>query len=262
MTSPENLYVYAVVRGTPAEPGDGIDSAPLHVVTVDGELSAVVHHHAGGPYAGADDDVRRWVVEHSDVVDRLWQRGSTLLPMTFNVIVAGNEEEPARRRLEDWLTTHADELLARLDQLEDRVELRVEIGLDQTEIARQDPAAEAVRGELEGRPAGVQRLLRKRLDRIERDVTDTLADQLYREYRRRLARVAQELTENRSARAETGVVPVLSVSLLVRQEQFEAVGRELAAIREEQPAARIRYLGPWPPYSFADVSAPERPPDG
>ncbi|MFC8800761.1 GvpL/GvpF family gas vesicle protein [Promicromonospora sp. NPDC057138] len=254
MTSPEGLYVYAIVRGVPADPGTGIDGAPLHVVTIDGGLSAVVHHHAGGPYTGADDEVRRWVVEHNDAVDRLWQRRSTLLPMTFNVIVAGTEEESARGRLEDWLTTHAEELLARLDQLDDRVELRVEIGLDQQETARGDPGAEAVRAELEGRPPGVQRLLRKKLDRIERDVTGALADELYQEYRRRLAGVSQELTENRSARAEPGVVPVLSFSLLVRQEEREAVGRELAAIRDEQPAARIRYLGPWPPYSFADVS--------
>lgn len=259
MTGRGSLYVYAVVRGVPADPGTGIDGTPLDVVTVDGDLSAVVHHHTGGPYSGADDDVRRWVVEHSDVVDRLWQAGSTLLPMTFNVIVAGSEEESAQRRLEDWLVAHAEELRARLDLLKDRVELRVEIGLDQEEVARQDPGAEAVRAELTDRPPGVQRLLRKRLDRIERDVTDALADHLYPEYRRRLAGVSQELTENRTARAESGVVPVISVSLLVRQEEREAVGRELAAIRDEQPAARIRYLGPWPPYSFADLSAPEQP---
>ncbi len=262
MTDAESLYVYAVVRGAPAEPGVGIDGAPLDVVTVGEGLCAVVHHHTGSPYTGADDDVRRWVVEHSDVVDRLWQRGCTLLPMTFNVIVAGSGEESARHRLEAWLTAHSEELLVRLDLLEDRVELRVEIGLDQEEVAREDPSAEAVRAELEGRPPGVQRLLRKRLERIERDLTDALADELYQEYRRRLAGVSQELTENRQARAEPGVVSVLSVSLLVRQEEREVVGHELAAIRDEQPAARIRYLGPWPPYSFADVSVPEQPAAG
>ncbi|MFD2792448.1 GvpL/GvpF family gas vesicle protein [Promicromonospora vindobonensis] len=252
MTGPGGLYVYAVVRGAPADPGTGIDDAPLRVVTVDG-LSAVVHHHDDGPLTGSDDDVRRRVVEHSDAVDRLWQGGSTLLPMTFNVIVAGTEDESAQSRLESWLTRHAEELLARLDRVDGRVELRVEIGLDQQEAARGDPDAEAVRAELEARPPGVQRLLRKRLDRIERDVAGALADDLYQGYRRRLAGVSQELTENRGARAEPGVVPVLSFSLLVTREESGAVGQELAAIRDEQPAARIRYLGPWPPYSFADV---------
>jgi hypothetical protein len=256
VTSPEGLYVYAVVRGAPTEPGTGIDGSALDVVTVEQGLSAVVHHHAGGPYTGADDDVRRWVVEHSDVVDRLWERGSTVLPMTFNVIIAGTEEEPSRGRLEVWLTEHATELQARLEQLEDRVELRVEIGLDQHEVGRNDPRADALRAELQDRPPGVQRLLRKRLERLERDLADSLADDLYQDYRRRLATVSQELTENRSAHTEPGVVAVLSVSLLVPRSEMESVGRELAAIQEEQKAVGIRYSGPWPPYSFADVSRP------
>jgi hypothetical protein len=260
VTDAEGLYVYAVARALPGDvPGDagtGIDGAPLDVVTVDEGLSAVVHHHAGGPYTGPDDDVRRWVVEHSEVVDRVWEAGFTVLPMTFNVIVAGGEEQSARRRLETWLTANAEVLLARLDRLDGRVELRVEIGLDQEEVGKHDPRTDAVRTELPGRPAGVQRLLRKRLARLERDLTDALADDLYQEYRRRLAKVSEDLAENRSARFEPGVVAVLSVSVLVPRDDMEAVGRELAAIADEQPAARIRYSGPWPTYSFAETPGP------
>jgi hypothetical protein len=184
--------------------------------------------------------------------------------MTFNVIVAGGEEQSARRRLEGWLAANAEVLLARLDRLDGRVELRVDIGLDQEEVGRHDPRADAVRAELTGRTAGVQRLQRKRLAGIERDLTDALADDLYQEFRRRLAKVSEELAENRSARFESGVVPVLSVSLLVPRDDMEAVGRELAAIADEQPAARIRYSGPWPTYSFAETPGPgqaaDRPP--
>ena len=38
---------------------------------------------------------------------------------------------------------------------------------------------------------------------------------------------------------------------------MERLGAELARIQAEQPAARIRFLGPWPPYSFAEVPVPE-----
>ncbi len=252
MTDIEGLYVYAVARGVPSPAGTGIDGAPLDVVSVGDTLSAVVHRHTGGPYTGPDDDVRRWVVEHSEVVDRVWEAGAAVLPMSFNVIVAAGADEPAGVRLESWLTANADDLLERLDLLEGRVELRVEIGLDQHEVARHDPRVDAARAELEDRPPGVQRLLRKRLEGLERDLTDALADGLYQEYRRRLAKVSEDLAENRGARSEPGIVPVLSVSLLVPREDMEAVGRELAAIRDEQAAARIRYSGPWPPYSFAE----------
>ncbi|WP_159792396.1 GvpL/GvpF family gas vesicle protein [Puerhibacterium puerhi] len=275
------LYVYAVVAGAPADLGTGIDGAALDVVPAAG-VAAVVHRHADGPYQGADDDVRRWIVEHSDVVDRLWQAGVPVLPMSFNVIVAAEEDgdspadrdgdgpadgegaldagvATARRRLERWLGAHAADLRDRLEALRGRVELRVDVALDQHAVGQRDEATRAVRAELESRPPGVQRLLRRRLDRLERDAADALADELYPALRRRLAQVAEELTENRRARPEEGHVPVLTVSLLVAREAMPSVGRELAAVRDEQPAARIRYLGPWPPYSFADVPGIEAP---
>lgn len=247
------LYVYAVVAGEPAELGTGIDGAALEVVTGPDDVSAVVHRHAAGPYEGADDDVRRWVVEHSDVVERVWEGTGTVLPMSFNVIVAEAEETSARARLQEWLTAGAQQLRDRLDALRDRVELRVEIGLDQHEVAGRNPDVVAMQAELETRPQGVRRLMRKRLDQLEREVTDALADDLYQQYRRRLAAVSEELSENRSARPGEGVVSVLTVSLLVARDAVPAVGRELGAIQDEESAAVIRYLGPWPPYSFADV---------
>src|SRR5699024_7898660 len=101
--------------------------------------------------------------------------------------------------------------------------------------------------------AGVQRLLRKRLEHRERELADALADDLYPGYRRRLATLAEDLVENRAGRAGAGQVPVASFSVLVPSEQTDAIGLALAEIREEQPAAHIRFLGPWPPYSFAEM---------
>ncbi|MPV89954.1 GvpL/GvpF family gas vesicle protein [Georgenia ruanii] len=251
------LYVYAIVPAdTPPTPlGTGIDRAPLELVAGPGGAAAVVHEHAGNPYDGADEDVRRWVLEHGDVVERVFDTTGTVLPVSFNVIVAAAEGAPARDRLRDWLGRSSTQLVGRLGRLRDRVELRVEIALDPHDVAAGHPDARALLAELETRPAGVQRLLRKRLEQLEREVTDALADELYPEYRRRLAALAEEITENRSARTEPGTVAVLTVAVLVARDGMARVGEELADIQREQPAARIRYLGPWPPYSFADVPA-------
>lgn len=253
-TTTEGLYVYAIGRGGPDDLGAGVDGVPLDRVTAHG-LTAVVHRHASGPFAGPDDDVRRRVVEHSDVVDRVWQATGSVLPMSFNVIVAGSDDEPAGTRLASWLGQHADRLGARLDRLTGRGELQVEIGLDQHEAGGRDPRAVALRAELAERPAGVRRLLTKRLEQLERDATAALADELYPDLRRRLAATAEEVTETRRTHPEPGVVPVIGLALLVPLDDVDRVGRELARVRDEQPAARIRYVGPWPPYSFAEVPA-------
>ncbi|MFH5821023.1 GvpL/GvpF family gas vesicle protein [Georgenia sp. AZ-5] len=251
----ESLYVYAIVpAATTGELGTGIDRTSLELVP-SGDVAAVVHRHSGAPYEGADDDVKRWVLEHGDVIERAWERAGTVLPVSFNVLVAAAEDASAQQRLQEWLARGAAALGERLDRLRDRVELRVEIALDPHVLAEQHPDAQNLLADMDGRPAGVQRLLRKKLDQLERDIADRVADDLYPEYRRRLAVISDELTENRSARTEPGTVAVLTVAVLVRRENMERVGLELAAIQQEQPAARIRYLGPWPPYSFAEVPA-------
>lgn len=272
------LYVYAIAppAALPEDLGTGIDGAAVWSVDVPEGVAAVVHRHHSGPFQGPDDQVRQWVLEHGDVVERTWDATQAVLPVSFNVIATGAEDdgdtgspgvdgaggpgagsglEGAEARLRTWLTANSVTLGDRLDALQDQTELRIEIALEVSAVAAGDPQAMAERQEMTQRPEGVQRLLRKRAEQHERQLTDTLADELYPAVRRRLAAVSADLVENRSARSEPGTVPVLTVSVLVPTDQVSTVGTELAAIAEEQPAARIRFLGPWPPYSFAEAPA-------
>lgn len=257
----DRLYLYGIVTTAPADLGTGIDGMALRVVPGPEGVAALVHDHEGEPYQGADADVERWVVEHSTAVERVWQHTGTILPATFNVIVAPTTEMTARRRLQDWLATHADSLRDRLGSLSGRVELRVEIGLDHHLTAGQHPDVVAARTELEDRPPGVQRLLRKRLDHLERDITEAVARERYDGYHQVLKRISDELDESHRAHPDPTTALVLSVSLLVPAGAVQDVGSALTAIQQDEPAARIRYLGPWPPYSFADVLR-TAPPDG
>ena len=249
----DHLYLYGIVGTAPADLGTGIDGLPLHAVPGPPGVAAVVHDHEGEPYQGADADVERWVVEHSTAVERVWRLTGTILPATFNVIVAPEGSMTAHHRLQDWLAAHADSLRDRLDALSGRVELRVEIGLDHHLTAGRHPDVVAARTELDGRPPGVQRLLRKRLDHLERDVTEAVARERFDGYHQILKGVSDELDENRRARPGPDTALVLSASLLVRADAVQDVGAALTTIQEAEPGARIRYLGPWPPYSFADI---------
>ncbi|WP_285103308.1 GvpL/GvpF family gas vesicle protein [Promicromonospora sp. MEB111] len=249
----DRLYLYGIAIAEPDDLGTGIAGAPLRAVTGVEGMTAVVHEHDGGPFQGADADVERWVVEHSTVVEQVWRSVGTVLPASFNVIVAPTVQVTARQRLLDWLTSHADPLRARLAALQGRVELRVEIGLDNHLVAENHPEVVAARSELEGRSPGVQRLLHKRLDHLERDITAATARDRYADYLQRLEGASEDLDENLRARPEPGTALVLSVSLLVPADSVDEVGLVLAAVQDEEPAARIRFLGPWPPYSFADV---------
>lgn len=250
------LYVYAIVSADDIferQFTTGIDDEPLHIVRAAG-LGAVVHTSATEPYQGPDAEVERWILEHSQVVDTVWEAAGTVLPVTFNVIVRqGDDGASAEDRLQEWLAASADTVREHLEDLRDRVELRVEISLDEAVVASTSQDLIEMQRATESRPAGVQRLYRKRLEERTREVAEKAADRLYPEYRRRLVSLAEDLSENTRPGRNPGSVSVLTVSLLVNRADMDAIGLELADIRDHQPGAQIRYLGPWPPYSFADV---------
>lgn len=251
-----SLYVYGVVAGIGADPlGTGIDGAPLRSVQV-GDVAAIVHDHAGEPYGGADDEVRRYALEHAQVVDRLWQQADAILPMSFDVIVASAPERGAEERLADWLRGSARAMTERLDAVRRRVELRVDIGLDPAAAAQEDDDLRALQDEAGAASPGVARLLAKRIARREHELAEARADALYPDLRQRLAGVSADIVENPRGTAEPGEVLVLSASLLVDAGAVSVVGAELRALTEREPAVRLRFYGPWPPYSFADLPAP------
>src|SRR5699024_145285 len=128
-------------------------------------VGAVVHDSATEPYQGPDAEVERWILEHSQVVDTVWEAAGTVLPVTFNVIVRqGDDGETAESRLQEWLAASADTVREHLENLRDRVELRVEISLDEATVASTSQELIEMQQAAESRPAGVQRLYRKRFE--------------------------------------------------------------------------------------------------
>lgn len=251
----DSVYVYCVIPDVNREDWGqvGIDGARVYAVAQDG-LAALVHDMPAVPYQGPDDHVKRWVLEHSDVVEEAWRTAGTVLPITFNVIVRGDSAVTAERRLLDWLAGNTAALASRLDALRDRVELRVEIDLRVEASAMEDPAVAALQLEIPGKPAGLRRLLEKKLEQMMRDAANRAADSLYRDFRRQLASVSEEIVDVKRNRPSVGHVTVLAASLLASRAAVEAVGAKLAAIKAENPAVNVRFLGPWPPYSFANVA--------
>jgi hypothetical protein len=260
----EGLYVYAVVPATVSRSdlGTGINGAQLELIATEADIAAVVHRHRTVPFQGADADVKRWVSEHGEVVEKSWEQAGTVLPMSFNVIVAADDHTSAAERLTQWLSESAGPLKERLEALQGRAELRIEIYLDQHVASAENSEVIKLREEMRQRPAGIQRLLQKRLDAMERRIADQLADGLYPRYRHRIARLSEDLAENRRTHLAEGFVPVLTVAVLVSHDRISEIGAELTAIKDEQPGASIRFLGPWPPYSFADVPALAAPDNG
>lgn len=257
----EKLYVYAVVPAGEYRPTSvGIDSSPLHAVGRPEGPRAVVHTHRAGPYDGPDEDVKRWILQHSEVIEDAWQGAGSVLPVSFNVIVRADVETGATAevQLEEWLEGESASLLKRLEDLDGTSELRVEVSLDRGLYLEDHAEIRSIRAEMADRPAGVRRLLEKRLEKTEKEIADQAADELYPTIRARIARQCLEIEEYRTPSSESDRTPILTTACLVTTPGIQGLGAELTAIQNELPAAAIRFLGPWPPYSFSDMSTNEQ----
>ncbi|MFB4315851.1 GvpL/GvpF family gas vesicle protein [Actinomadura sp. 21ATH] len=257
--SRDALYVYALLAdpGPGIEPpGRGIGGAPLRLVRApDCGLAALVHEAPAEPYQGPDEEVRAWIRTHDEAVEGMRRAAGGVLPMTFNVLVAPGEDADAETRLRAWLHDGRDELLGRLARLRDRAEYRVEITLDSTAVTADDEDAREIEERMRQSSPGLRRLLGKQLEARRKAAADALADRLHADARRRLGAAADDLADRRRAVRDPDETEVLSLALLVHDDGVEDLGLVLAELQESHPAVRVRFLGPWPPYSFTGDEA-------
>lgn len=265
MTGEPALYVYALLRPQTATTCEvtGLDGCPTRLVHApDTGIAALVHDAPAIPYQGSDDQVRRWVRQQSEVVTTVWERTGSVLPMTFNVLVA-DEPSPAggsaggrkaAERLTEWIAERAAQIDEQLRTLADRCELRVEIALDRKALDA-TPASHTDAASTH-RSAGMRRLLAKQEEQTARQTAERLADAMHAEVRGRLLAIAEDLRDRGRTQQSPDETHVLSAALLTRQENIDTVGGVLSELQARQPAVRIRFLGPWPPYSFTELPDP------
>lgn len=244
------LYVYCLapagrLPGPPA--ATGLDGAALRTVH-QGGLVAVVHDCDPAPYGGEVERVKAWVLAHDGVVEEVWTAAGSVLPMSFDVIVRATADRTADDNLRSWLAAAHDALLDRLAALAGRVELKAHLA----RAVAEEPPGPVPRGR-----EFFTRQGEKRRRQEEQAAAVAMACQDHLEALRPLVDDVRLL----QSRPEPGTVPVLSAALLCRPEAVSRVGAYLEEVRRE-PAMRVRFTGPWPPYSFAgDLAEPATPPN-
>ena len=240
-----STYVYGVIPATAAPdwPGaTGIDG-PVRLVT-DGELAALVSELAPDHTPGRREDIEA----HRRVLS-LATASATTVPMRFGIVM--DDEDEVRERL---LEEHGSELADLVHKLDGHVQMTVRAYYAEDALlaaaAAADPAIAQRAAALEGRSEIETRDERIALGQM---VAEAVTEQRGHDEQALLDRLAPLATEVR-VDPPGGDRVALNAHLLVRRERrpaLDAVVHELGKILEGVLA--IRYIGPLPPYSFADV---------
>lgn len=247
------VYVYGVIPAADAEqwaPVPGLDGGQAHEVrtVVEGSLAALVSDLPPDRLPGRPEDLEA----HRRVLEHAIERGTTI-PMRFGIVVDGDDR--VRRRVLDRHATELRDLLAALDGdvqmsvkafyaddalLRDVLAAHPDLARESAAIGPgDDPVTQQARAQIgervakavEGRRAEVESALLDALTPVAEDV------------------LVEPPNSERVA---------LSAQMLIRRERRSALDakiRELSSALEDELA--FRYVGPLPPYSFADVSLHE-----
>ncbi|MBI2919110.1 MAG: GvpL/GvpF family gas vesicle protein [Chloroflexi bacterium] len=247
-------YVYCLAAiGEPASLGAiGIEGREVYTV-VHRSLGALVHDGPPRPYETRDQEqAAGWVLAHHRVVEAAWQRWGTVLPMTFNTLIAP-AEKGAHDSLLAWLGTEHDSLKRRLDAFAGKAEYGVQVSWNTAHFARQvaqtDPEVNALEKQIGSQSRGLAYMYRQRLESLVRKGVEARAALEFKELYSRISQCVDQARIEKTRVAEGEWAMLLNLSCLVSVGRVPGLKAQLDRI-ESTDGLSVRLAGPWPPYSF------------
>lgn len=237
------VYVYGVIPPGPVRP-------PTRAVE-HGGLAAVV----GDVPEGWQATTRADVEAHERVLSALLEQ-TTVVPMRLGVVMPSDDDVRAV-----LLDRHGDEIRALLGRLEGRVQMSVKAFYAEEALLRAvlkaHPDLKRRSDALEGEPADATQAERIELGRAVAQAVEQQRAADERMLAEPLAAVADDLRLDPPSSERMALNAHVLVARERRPALDDAVGQLSTAYADR---FGIRYVGPLPPYSFAEMSldAPER----
>jgi hypothetical protein len=260
----QGRYLYCVVDTATSDTEmlstTGVNENPVYVIETDG-IGAVVHDCETVYETDDLDQVKQWVVTHQQVVDAASDVFGTPLPMRFDTVLEGGDAS-----IEDWLAERYENIRDDLHSFAGMWEYRITLLWDpssfEDQIAEQDDRLQELQQRQQRAGAGKRFLLEKQYDKriqqLKQDQRTDLAEQLME----MVTPVVNTLDEQESrptfsdeTHSSAAQEQILRVAVLADEDNETALGDRLDTI-VEQDGIKIRFTGPWPPYTFApDIGA-------
>ena len=249
MTQARAVYVYGVLPAA--------DARALAVTGVEGSTVRTV---AGGELAALVSDLARDSLTAARAVRAHWRvldaaaKDATVLPVRFGTALRDDDE--VRDRL---LAPNADKLRALVGHLAGRVQLGVKGTYEEKallrEIVASSPSIAALRERLRGLPAQAAYYDSIQLGELVAQEVD--------KRRQRDAQLALDMLEPHAVEARAqpaaGHDGAFDLAFLVARDAIDAFSEAVVRLGDEVgERIALRYIGPLPPYSFADAQIEAR----
>lgn len=241
----EARYVYCVAyNGERSTLGEiGLDGCEVYTIPYR-DICAVVHACRPEPYKSDDrKTVEGWVVAHEGVVEKAMKLYGAVVPATFNTIIKGGDGQ-----VEEWLKKEYDRLKSLLEKLRGKEEYGIQIFLNKSSLKEELEKEIAGLGkELEGKP-GTAYFYKQKVEKALKDRMEARVKALFEEFYTAIRACVEDVHVGKVKELE-GEIMIANFSVLVKKEGLEKLKKTLEDISGRK-GIRVRFTGPWPPYSF------------
>jgi hypothetical protein len=251
----EGRYVYCVA--------DAAEKVSLGKIGIEGQkvytipyrdICAVVHDCPAQPYQSDDQQVvKAWVMTHQKVVDAVWEKWGTVLPLSFDTIIRGEAEKSAKQNVKDWLKQEYERLKSKIGEVRGKAEYGVQVFWNPKfaaqNLAQTSPEIRNLEEEIKTKPKGLAYMYRQRLGNLVKREMETKADECFKDFYGRIRKHTDNIRVEKTKTAGQGLQMIMNLSCLVYRDRYSELGEELDKINRMEGFS-VRFTGPWPPYSF------------
>lgn len=249
-------YLYCIVNsGGGLSLGEiGIDDAKVYTVPHK-DIAAVVHACQAKPYETKNDEkAKRWVFTHNYVIDKATERFGTVLPLSFDAVVKGDDNT-----VKDALSKGYEKFKGELERVKGKAEYTVQIFCDQDKLTEkilsEDQELRALKEKIERNPRRAAYLLQRKFELKIKDTISAGISKLAGEFGSKIKEHVEEMKVE-----ETSQVPqkyknkklIVTLSCLASKDKAEGLGKVLGKINNREGYA-VRFTGPWAPFSFVKL---------
>lgn len=250
----DGRYLYCVAEGnkTMGFGNIGIEGNEVYTISHK-DLCAVVHNCPAGPYKSENEEtVKRWVMTHQNVVDKVWGIFGTVLPSGFDTIVKGDEGITPEENIRKWLEDDYEHLKQKIDKVRGKAEYGIQVCWDPKvvgdEIAETNQEIKKLKEEMESKSKGTAYMIKQKLENAIKKEMEKKADKYFKDFYDRIKKHVDDVRVEKTKKVGEGQM-LMNLSCLVYKDKTSELGEELGKINEMEGVS-VRFTGPWPPYSF------------
>lgn len=250
----EARYIYSIAKmGIRVNLGEiGIEKTEVFTIPYK-DIAAVVHSCEPLAYDTKDKaQAEEWILTHSYVIDRATKSFGSVLPFSFDVILKGDDSA-----IEEWLDKNYALLIHDLENVKGKAEYTIQIYYDYDDLAsrvlKSDTKLMDLKIQIAKESKGKAYLLGKKL---EQKLKAQVSSEAARLADKSLSEITSQVDDlkvdgkRRTPEDYKDLNLLASYSCLVRNDAAARLGETLDEINHME-GFRVRFTGPWPPFSFA-----------